>query len=103
MRWGEPARKEHQQSAKLHCLYGKPIINQGRLRSTRTYPYAVSKVYDLRQYTDFTKWGPFMNDATGRVDWEMVEAILVVLGHNFNQRRVAKLFGDIWDCPFSGS
>ncbi|KAM4057001.1 F-box-like domain-containing protein [Hirsutella rhossiliensis] len=103
MRWADSVKQEHQQSAKLHCLYGRPITNLGRLRSTRTYPYAVSKVYDLRQYTVLTRWGPFMNDATGRVDWEKVEAILVVLGQNLNQRRVTKLFGDVWDCPFSGS
>ncbi|KJZ79142.1 hypothetical protein HIM_01293 [Hirsutella minnesotensis 3608] len=103
MRCTEPAKREHQLSAKLHCLYGKPILNPGRLRSTRTYPYAVSKVYDLRQYTELTKWGPFMDDTTDRVDWEKVEAIIVVVGHNIAIRRVTKLFGDVWDSPFSGS
>lgn len=95
------SRPEHQQSAKLHCLYGKPILNVGRLRSTRTYPYACSKVYDLRQYTELTKWGPFMNDETDRVDWEKVEAILIVLGNNLSTKRlISKIF---WDTPFSGS
>ncbi|PHH87602.1 hypothetical protein CDD83_8655 [Cordyceps sp. RAO-2017] len=103
MRLLDPPQREHQQSAKLHCLYGRPILNLGRLRSTRTYPYAVSKVYDLRQYTDLTEWGPFMNDSTDRVDWEKIEAILVVLGYNLALRRVARLFTDVWDSPFSGS
>ncbi|PNY28769.1 Uncharacterized protein TCAP_01314 [Tolypocladium capitatum] len=100
---GQLHESEYQLSAKLHCLYGKPILNLGRLRSTRTYPFAVSKVYDLRQYTDLTKWGPFMDDTTGRVDWEKVEAILIVLGYNITMRRVSKLFSDVWDTPFSGS
>ncbi|KAF7562514.1 hypothetical protein G7046_g1626 [Stylonectria norvegica] len=97
-------KEVHQQSAKLHCLYGKPILNVGRLRSKRTYPYACSKVYDLRQYTTRTMWGPFMNDDTDRVDWEKVEAILIVLGHNINKTWSDTLgFRDVWDNPFCGS
>lgn len=59
----------------------------GRLRSTRTYPYALSRVYDLRQYTTLNEWGPFMDDSTGRVDWEKMEAILVVMGYNLGLTR----------------
>lgn len=93
-----------QKSAHLHCLYSRPILNVGRLRSTRTYPYACSKVYDLRQYTERTGWGPFMNDGSFNIDWEKVEAILIVLGHNIGSRRlVARIFGEVWDSPFSGS
>ena len=101
----ESSRTEmHQQSAKLHCLYGRPILNVGRLRSDKTYPFACSKVYDLRQYTDLTGWGPFRDDTTGRVDWEKLEAIMVVLGHNINLKKiVAKIFSDVWDTPFAGS
>ncbi|CAG7560205.1 unnamed protein product [Fusarium equiseti] len=97
-------RALQQKSAHLHCLYSKPILNVGRLRSTRTYPFACSKVYDLRQYTERTGWGPFMNDGSFNVDWEKVEAILIVLGHNIGSRRlVARIFGEVWDSPFSGS
>ncbi|KAH6979517.1 hypothetical protein EDB82DRAFT_449350 [Fusarium venenatum] len=97
-------RALQRKSAHLHCLYSKPILNVGRLRSTRTYPYACSKVYDLREYTDWSGWGPFMNDGSFNVDWEKVEAILIVLGHNIGSRsRVARIFGEIWDSPFSGS
>lgn len=95
---------EHQRSAKLHCLYGRPILNAGRLRSNRTYPFACSSVYDLRQYTEENCWGPFMNDGSGEVDWEKVEAVFVVLGHNIGTKRsVLNVFSDIWDNPFSGS
>ena len=94
----------HQMSAKLHCLYGKPILKIGRLRSDRTYPYACSKVYDLRQYTTLTGWGPFMNDGSGKVDWEKMEAILVVLGNNIYMKKdVVKIFAAVWDSPFTGS
>lgn len=94
----------HQKSAHLHCLYGRPILNVGRLRSTRTYPLACSKVYDLRQYSRQTHWGPFLNDGSDGVDWEKVEAILIVLGYNIGRKRiVARIFGEIWDSPFAGS
>jgi hypothetical protein len=95
---------DHQRSAKLHCLYGSPILNVGRLRSTRTYPFACSTVYDMRLYTDTSRWGPFQDDGSERVDWEKVEAIMVVLGYNVQSKRfVSKLFTDIWSSPFSGS
>ncbi len=100
----QPPKEEHQMSAKLHCLYGTPIFQAGRTRSAKSYPYACSKVYDLRQYTPNTKWGPFRDDATGRVDWEKVEAIHIVLGHNVLAKfpRV-DIFDEIWATPFFGS
>jgi len=27
-------------------------------------------------------WGPFLDDGKASVDWEKIEAIMVVLGHN---------------------
>ncbi|KAF5017448.1 hypothetical protein F66182_10618 [Fusarium sp. NRRL 66182] len=100
----DECRALQQKSAHLHCLYGKPILNIGRLRSARTYPYACSKVYDLRNYTTHTRWGPFKDDGSDQVDWEKVEAILIVLGQNIGARSlVARIFGEIWDSPFSGS
>ena len=99
-----PPREEHQMSAKMHCLYGSPILQAGRTRSTRSYPYACSRVYDLRQYTPRTKWGPFRDDDTGRVDWEKLEAIGIVLGKNIKtQWPRADIFDDIWETPFFGS
>lgn len=94
----------HQQSAKLHCLYGQPILNVGRLRSSTTYPFACSKVYDLRGYTANSLWGPFNKDGSGNVDWELLEAIMVTIGYNIHSKKfVKKLFSDEWDSPFSGS
>ncbi|KAH8889666.1 hypothetical protein GQ53DRAFT_187850 [Thozetella sp. PMI_491] len=101
----EPPKLEHQQSAKLHCLYGVPLLKFGRTRSTRMYPFACSKVYDLRQYTPATHWGPFMNDGSDRVDWEKVEAIMLVLGNNIKDRGLDRypIFSNFWTTPFAGS
>lgn len=99
-----------QASAKLHCLYGVPIdkilpripysilrhdsglaeeqpsfCTRSRMAGATTHIFARSKVYDLREYTDHTLWGPFMNDGSQRVDWEKVEAVMVVLGFNLRK------------------
>lgn len=124
-----PAATEElrQTSARLHCMYGVPIdevparssfsvwrpdIQSSPSACTRlqsrprlTHTYARSKVYDLRQYTDATLWGPFRDDGTQRVDWEKVEAIMVVLGFNlrkFTERSDGR-FPMIWDDPFIGA
>jgi hypothetical protein len=80
-----PTPAECQLSAKLHCLFGVPIMAVGRTRSSHTYPYACSIVYDMRNYTPNSMWGPFRDDASQGVDWEKVEAIMVVLGRNLKR------------------
>lgn len=120
------ALETRQISAKLHCLYGVPICestarfplafwdseSEGpeldvnvEYRPRPLHPYARAKVYDLRQYTDATLWGPFQNDGSQRVDWEKLEAIMVVLGYNLNKFSDAShgLFPKIWDKPFRGA
>ncbi|KAK8051203.1 hypothetical protein PG993_002588 [Apiospora rasikravindrae] len=78
--FSSPPKKEHQMSAKLHCLYGVPMLYAQRspheTRQGKMSPFACSKVYDIRQYTPLTRWGPFMDDGSVSVDWEKVEAIL---------------------------
>lgn len=93
-----------QKSAKLHCLFGRPILNAGKTRSSRMHPFACSRVYDLRQYTPRTHWGPFRDDGSDRVDWEKVEAIQIVLGSNLRstQQQGFQLH-NIWDMPFAGA
>ena len=45
-----------------------------------------------------------MDDDSDRVDWEKVEAIIVVLGHNIRKLQLtSKVFSEVWDSPFSGS
>lgn len=90
--------QERQASAKLHCLYGVPIESAGKRRAQRTYPYACSKVYDLRNYTARTMWGPFMDDGSGNVDWERMEAIMITLGHNI--RHFDDSVKSVWEQPF---
>ena len=76
-----------QLSAKLHVLHGAPIEAASHIsllpRSAKlVHPYARSLVYDLRRYTPKSLWGPFQDDGSLRVDWEKVEAIMIVLDHN---------------------
>ncbi|KAJ9149030.1 F-box domain-containing protein [Pleurostoma richardsiae] len=94
-----------QQSAKLHCLYGMAVLSHGRTRSSRMYPFACSKVYDMREYTPLTRWGPFADDGTDSVDWEKVEAILIVLRANIRSKGLDNfpIFTNFWNTPFPGS
>ncbi|KAG8525607.1 uncharacterized protein KY384_009251 [Bacidia gigantensis] len=106
-------------SAKLHCLYGVPIQEVHRdttssqrysLRSDTgpIHSYARSRAYDLRQHTEATHWGPFFNDNTQEVDWEKVEAIMLILDHNMRQymnthEPVTPLAVPDWTTPFAGT
>lgn len=110
-----------QLSAKLHCLYGVPIQSLRESKSmsayhghnlrkqagVRLHPFARARVYDLRQHTEGTLWGPFCNDGSQSVDWEKLEAIMIILSHNiklFTFRYVShgsNLFPP-WDAPFVG-
>ncbi|KAK5121735.1 hypothetical protein LTR85_004610 [Meristemomyces frigidus] len=116
-----------QASAKMHCLYGVPIDpiptrssfsrerpsprlspsanTRLQTRPLQTHTYARSKVYDLRQYNDGTLWGPFTNDGSQRVDWEKVEAIMIVLGFNLNKfsERSDGRWPRVWHKPFVGA
>lgn len=124
-----PATTEElrQSSAKLHCMYGVPIdeipsrssfhiwrpdvqlspsaCTRLQTRPRVTHTYARAKVYDLRQYTDATLWGPFRDDGTHRVDWEKVEAIMIVLGFNLRRfsDRTDGRFPFIWSTPFAAA
>ena len=97
--------EDHQLSAKLHSLFGMPLLKHGRTRSSSMYPFACSKVYDLREYTHASRWGPFMNDDSERVDWEKVEAILMVLRSNIKTKGLDSfpIFSNYWNTPFAGS
>lgn len=106
--FSEPPKTSHQQSAKLHCLYGVPLLHSGRstheTRTSEMGSFACSKVYDLRQYTEKTRWGPFMDDDSDRTDWEKVEAIMLVLGSNLKRLGLTKfpICQNFWDVPFAG-
>lgn len=94
---------DQQLSAKLHCLHGMALGALGR-RSLSTHPYARACVYDLRNYTDKTRWGPFQDDGSMRVDWEMLESIMIDLGYNSDVccPRFTPKFKPVWCDPFGG-
>jgi hypothetical protein len=59
-------------------------------------------VYALDQYTDESLWGPFKADGSGDVDWEKMEAIMVVMAGNIESRPGFEI-GGLFDCqPFQG-
>ena len=107
-----------QLSAKLHCLYGVPIQSVHRTSRQRyalrsdtmpIHPYARSRVYDMRQHTDASSWGPFLSDGTHAVDWEKLEALMLILHHNVrlfseNHDVSNSLFAiPNWDVPFAAT
>lgn len=135
-----PTDKLRQASAKLHCLYGKPVdpvpnkrctphygvsvnsfftvrgqsfeISSSPSSNTRTqtrgtpaHTVARSTVYDLRKYTINTLWGPFMDDGSQNIDWEKVEAVMLVLGFNLSKftERSSGRFPLVWNDPFAGA
>jgi hypothetical protein len=48
----------------------------------QVHPYARSRVYDLRRYKRSNHWGPFLDDGSSGVDWEKVQAIMLVILYN---------------------
>lgn len=91
---------DRQLSAKLHVLYGVPVgvVHKNyegsgpryslRHDTTEIHPYARSRVYDLRQHTDDgTFWGPFLDDGLQTVDWEKLEAIMIIINYNLKHSR----------------
>lgn len=80
-----PPFADRQASAKLHVFHGAPIWRTPRLLFADVYPYAISRVYDLRNYTEQTLWGPFLPDGQATVDWEKMEAAMIVLGQNVTE------------------
>lgn len=83
-------------------MYGIPSTTAGR-RTLSTHPFARSRTYDLRNYTKRSRWGPFRNDGSMRVDWELIESIMVVLGYNNGlcSRRYMDRFTLPWSTPFA--
>jgi hypothetical protein len=96
-----------QASAKLHVQYGTPIACPRRTKYNQAYPYAVSMVYDLRNYRQESFWGPYLPDCNATVDWEKMEAVMIVLGHNLRMftEQTHSVFGprSIWREPWIGA
>lgn len=94
-----------QASAKLHCLYGVPIMLGHRTRYRPLYPFACSVVYDMRNYTNENFWGPFRDDSKATVDWERMEAVMIVLGYNMKNytQSMHGIYPLLWKDPFRGA
>lgn len=90
-------------SAKLHVLYGVPIKSAGSHRRP-THTFARANVYDLRNYTDESFWGPFVSDGSARVDWEKMESIAELICYNLRKfhDKTNKAFPLLWHRPFAG-
>jgi hypothetical protein len=95
---------ERQASAKLHCYYGVPVTLDPS-HYHRPYHYAMSIVYDMRNYTDLSLWGPFKPDGEATVDWEKVEAIMIILGHNLKcfDDQTGRRLKPLWNTPWAGA
>jgi hypothetical protein len=102
-----PSLEMRQATAKLHVHYGTPIFCPRRAKFKQAYPYAVSMVYDLRNYREETLWGPYLGDGVASVDWEKMEAVMLVLGHNLRMftEQSEGVFGSrsVWREPWIGA
>lgn len=79
-RYPQATPQEAELSARLAVYYGTSL--ESGVEGFEVHPYARSRIYDLRRYTDQNGWGPFKDMKTGEVDWERVLAIMVDLGYN---------------------
>ncbi|KAL8826177.1 MAG: hypothetical protein Q9170_007501 [Blastenia crenularia] len=118
-RFFEAHDKYCQLSAKLHCLYGVPIQHLPRAsansrhnlranKGVQLHPYVRSLVYDLRQHSEHSLWGPFDLDGSDSIDWEKLESLMMILSYNiqrFADRYSAHGLALIppWDEPFVGA
>lgn len=93
-------------SAKMHCLRGRPTLPPSD-RVANLRPFARSVVYDLRRYTRGTFWGPYIDDSSATVDWEKMEAIMVLLAVNMENlaanTHAPHVFEPGWKTLFEGA
>ena len=100
--------EERQLSAKLNVFYGVPFEPSEEDVKKHVvnpiHPYARSRVYDLRRYKEGNLWGPFMDDGSHRVDWEKMQAVMVLLGYNLQvlSDRTDGQLSLVRDTPFEG-
>ena len=99
--------ERYQMSAELHCLLGAVLLvyPQEDRSYDRVYPYAVSRTYDAREYAINSEWGPFLPGTDREVDWEKLEAMLIVLRFNIRERRLLQfpILNKYWNHTFLGS
>jgi hypothetical protein len=101
-----------QSVAHLHCLHGirsTPIMNlqqDSHMEATSLNAHSMARahVYDLANYCQENKWGPFKNDGSLHIDWEKVEAIMIDLAYNLHlyDTQTSPLRSDLRCEPFDG-
>ncbi|KAI4163210.1 MAG: hypothetical protein LQ342_003143 [Letrouitia transgressa] len=89
-----------------HRVAGMPF-DPAAFISHAVHEYARANVYDLRRYVDANCWGPFQSGGSQKVDWERVEAIMILLSHNmaaFAKKHVAHsdILNKTWNHVFAG-
>ena len=73
---GHISEEENQLRARLHVYYGMIVedLDEGGIVRARSY------VYDMRNYTRDSYYGPFIRDGSAKVNWVHLEAIQMVMG-----------------------
>lgn len=101
-----PSYEERQASAKMHVHYGEVQMQPRRDKYKSAYGFGASMVYDLRNFRMENFWGPFRNTGDASVDWEKMEAVMIVLKHNmeeYSTYRKGKPYGPPCRWPFAGA
>jgi hypothetical protein len=59
----------------------------------------------MRTYTSENFWGPFQDDGKATVDWERMEAVMIVLGYNMKNytQSMHGIYPPLWKDPFRGA
>lgn len=104
----DDSKTERLLCSKLRALYGSSTPDLPRKARDQLLHYSRSIIYDLRGYTEWNMWGPFLDERNGdpkeglKVDWEKIEAIMVDLSRNmkhFSEHHGVEI---VWDGPFVG-
>ncbi|KZT56819.1 hypothetical protein CALCODRAFT_302360 [Calocera cornea HHB12733] len=81
--WDHAPPTARQSAAKLHVYYG---MSDWDLTTVRGRGLAREKVYLLANYHEKNRWGPYLPDYTRTPNWEQLEAMMLVVGRNVNDR-----------------
>ncbi|KZO92874.1 hypothetical protein CALVIDRAFT_540549 [Calocera viscosa TUFC12733] len=81
--WDHAPSSVRQSAAKLHVHYG---MSDWDLTTVRGRGLAREKVYLLSNYNEKNRWGPYVHDYTRTPNWEQLEAMMLVVGRNVNDR-----------------
>lgn len=91
--------------AQLNCLYGNVNMSSASVNYSisTAHAWAECKAYNLTECTVNGNWGPFRDHEGGEVDWNRVEAAMMVLANNAGGGKWDKSGCMTSGLPFSGS